>query len=219
MVTICGIDEAGRGPVLGPMVLAGVVISEDRLPELVKLGVKDSKLIAPKKREELYKKIIDLVDNYTIIEVSPNQIDQKNESGTNLNQLEAIKIAQILNKLKPDKAILDSPEPTAAKFGVMVNKLLNGQDIEIISEHKADMNYPVCSAASILAKVARDRSIKKIEQEIGYKIGSGYPADPNTKHFLQNHYSDDKHIQYIRTCWSTYQKLNGTKLQSNLKNW
>ncbi len=219
MVRVCGVDEAGRGPVLGPMVMAGVVISEDKTDKLKALGVKDSKLIAPKKRELLYDQIIEMVDSYSIVEVSPNEIDQKKESGTNLNQLEALKIAQIINTLKPDKAILDSPEPTAEKFGIMVSKLLDKKDIEIVSEHKADMNYPVCSAASILAKVTRDRAVRKIEQEIGHPIGSGYPADPNTKNFLQNHYSDDKHIQHIRTCWATYKKLKGTKKQANLSNW
>jgi len=213
---ICGVDEAGRGPVMGPMIIAGVTISEDKLPELKALGVKDSKLITPKKREEMYNQIINLVDSYHIIEISPNEIDQKNENGTNLNQLEALKIAQVLNELKPDKAILDSPEPTAEKFGIMVNELINNKNIEIISEHKADINHPVCSAASILAKVTRDRAVKKIEKEIGYCVGSGYPADPKCKEFLKEHYSDDKHSHCIRTCWSTYKKLKGIKKQANL---
>ena len=219
MAIICGCDEAGKGPVLGPLVLAGVAISEDKLPQLKEMGVKDSKLLTPKKRLELYDKIIELVDNYCILEVSPNEIDQCNKDGTNLNQLEAIKIAHILTELKPNKAILDSPEPTAEKFGIMVNALLNGEDINIISEHKADVTFPICSAASILAKVTRDNTIKCIAKEIGHDIGSGYPADPKCKEFLEKHYSDDKHINHIRTCWSTYQKLKKKKSQANLDNW
>jgi ribonuclease HII len=213
---ICGLDEAGRGPILGPMVMAGVAISEDKQDKLKELGVTDSKLLSPKRREALYEEIIELADSYHIIEISANEIDQMNESGTNLNQLEAIKIAEILLKLKPDKVYVDSPEPTAAKFGDMILAHMNGFLPEIIAEHGADLKYCTSSAASILAKVTRDRAVRKIEKEIGHPIGSGYPADPNTKQFLQNHYSDDKHIDYIRTCWSTYKRLQKKKKQASL---
>jgi ribonuclease HII len=217
MAIICGVDEAGRGPVMGPMVLAGVSISEDKLDKLKDLGVKDSKLLTPKRRFELYDKIIELVDNYCIIEVSPNEIDQCNADGTNLNQLEAIKIAYILTELKPDKVFVDSPEPAKGgkKFGGMISAHLNGISPEIIAEHGADIKYPVSSAASILAKVTRDNTIKCIEKEIGHCIGSGYPADPKCKEFLEKHY-EDKHVHHIRTCWSTYQKLMKKKSQCNL---
>jgi len=196
--------------------MAGVAISEDKQDKLKELGVTDSKLLSPKRREALFDKIIELVDSYHIIEISANEIDQMNESGTNLNQLEALKIAEILMKLKPDKVFVDSPEPTAHKFAGMISQHLNGFNPEIIAEHGADLKYPTSSAASILAKVTRDRSVRKIEKEIGHPIGSGYPADPNTKQFLQNHYLDDKHIDYIRTCWSTYKKLKKEKKQSSL---
>jgi ribonuclease HII len=201
------------------MVMAGVAISEDKLDQLKALGVTDSKLLSPKRREAMYDKIIELADSYCIIEISPNEIDEMNISGTNLNQLEAIKIAEILMKLKPDKVYVDSPEPTSHKFGTMILSHMNGFAPEIIAEHGADFTYPVCSASSILAKVTRDRAVKRIEKEIGYPIGSGYPADPNTKHFLQNHYSDDKHINYVRTCWSTYKKLKKQKNQASLGDW
>jgi ribonuclease HII len=216
MTLVCGLDEAGRGPILGPMVMAGVAISEDKSDQLKALGVTDSKLLSPKRREALYDKIIELADSYSIIEISPNEIDEMNISGTNLNQLEALKIAEILMKLKPDKVYVDSPEPTASKFGVMILAHMNGFAPEIIAEHGADLKYPTSSAASILAKVTRDRAVRKIEKQIGHPIGSGYPADPNTKHFLQKHYSDDEHINYVRTCWSTYKKLQKKKNQSSL---
>jgi ribonuclease HII len=218
---VCGVDEAGRGPVIGPMVMAGVAIAEEKLPELKALGVKDSKLLSPKRRQELYKQIIELVDNYSIIEISPNEIDQRNADGTNLNQLEALKIAEILTALKPDKVYVDSPEPAngGKKFGDMILSHMNCKTPEIIAEHGADMKYPTSSAASILAKVTRDNAVKCISKEIGHCIGSGYPADPKCKEFLKTHYSDDKHINHIRTCWSTYQKLKKKKSQANLDNW
>jgi ribonuclease HII len=220
MVIICGIDEAGRGPVIGPMVLAGIAISEDKLPALKKLGVKDSKLLTPKKRVELYDKIIDLVDDYSIIEVSAQEIDQKNAFGVNLNQLEAMKIAQLLTNLKPDKVFVDSPEPAngGKKFGDMISNHMDGNIPTIIAEHGADLKYPVSSAASILAKVTRDNAVKCIEKEIGYDIGSGYPADPKCKAFLENHMKDD-HIHHIRQCWITYKMIKAKRAQSNLDNW
>ncbi|MBT4114515.1 ribonuclease HII [Candidatus Woesearchaeota archaeon] len=217
MVIICGCDEAGRGPVLGPMVLAGVSISEDRRHELTEIGVKDSKLLTAKKRDQLYDQIIKIADNYSIVEVSPDEIDQCNADGINLNQLEAIKIAHILTELKPDRVYVDSPEPAKGgqKFGDMIVTHMHGKTPEIIAEHGADAKYEVASAASILAKVTRDNAVRCISKEIGHDIGSGYPADPKCKEFLEKHYKD-KHVHHIRTCWSTYQKLKRTKAQTNL---
>lgn len=215
---ICGCDEAGRGPVIGPMVLAGVAISKKKLPKLKKLGVKDSKLLTPKRREELYKEIIKLVDGYSIVEVSPQEIDQRNAVGTNLNKLEAIKIAQILTELKPDQVIVDSPEPTKSqKFAHMILEYME-EEPKITAEHKADLNYPVCAAASILAKVTRDNAVRAIEKEIGHSIGSGYQSDPKCQEFLKNHFNDD-HLHHIRKCWVTYKMLKNKKSQTNLADW
>ena len=80
-----GIDEAGRGPVVGPLVIAAVVVDESKLSNLETLGVKDSKKLSPKKREELFKEIIRLVDDYFILEISPEEID--NREGT-MNEFE-----------------------------------------------------------------------------------------------------------------------------------
>ena len=218
------------------MVIAGVAISEKKLPKLKKLGVRDSKLLTPKQRFKLYDKIIKLVDSYSIIEISPQEIDQRNAVGTNLNQLEAIKIAQILTELKPDKVFVDSPEPNRAqKFGDMILQYLDGDSWrrsvsdggvqqghgllpEIIAEHKSDILYPIVSAASILAKVTRDLAVQQIEKEIGKPIGSGYPSDPICQEFLDKHFNDN-HIHHIRKCWVTYQVLKEKKTQSNLTNW
>jgi len=201
------------------MVIVGVAISDRKLPKLKKLGVRDSKLLTPKQRFKLYDKIIKLVDNYSIIEISPQEIDQRNAVGTNLNKLEAIKIAQILTDLKPDKVFVDSPEPKRAqKFGDMISNYMDGDIPEIVAEHGADSTYEVCSAASILAKVTRDLAVQQIEKEIGKPIGSGYPSDPICQEFLDKHFND-KHIHHIRKCWVTYQVLKDKKSQTNLENW
>lgn len=205
---ICGIDEAGRGPVIGPLVMAGVVLPKDKIPLLKNLGVKDSKLVPKSKRQKLFDEIIKLADSYCIVEASPKEIDQHNAVGTNLNQLEAMKAAKIVQKLLPNKVILDSPEPAngGKKFGYMVRKHLSpelAKSIEIVAEHKADMNYLIVGAASILAKVTRDKRIVEIKKLAGIDFGSGYPSDPLCKKFLEEHFEGNI-SEHIRKCWGPY---------------
>ena len=114
---ICGIDEAGRGPVIGPMVMAGVLIDEKDEEKLKKLGVKDSKLLEPETREKLFKKILAVAKDYKIISLTPDIIDDALKSdNTNLNRLEAATTAEILNHLKPDRAIIDLPEKNPKRY-------------------------------------------------------------------------------------------------------
>ena len=212
---ICGIDEAGRGPIVGPMVMAGGPASKEQLTELEKLGIKDSKLLTKDQREELYDKIINIVDNYEIIPVSAQEIDNYNFSGINLNKMEAIVAGKIINKLSPKKVWVDSPEPAngGAKFGLMIQEHLK-IECEIIAEHKADLNYVIAGAASILAKVYRDRQLDKIKSEIGADVGSGYPHDPLCVAYLKNNFKGPIN-KYLRKCWSTYKNLEKQN-QTNL---
>ena len=213
---ICGIDEAGRGPFVGPLVMAGVSVTEDKIETLKSMGIKDSKLIPPARREELFDEIIKLVDSYDIIEISASEIDEYQDRGINLNQMEARVAAKIINKLKPSKVYVDSPEPAngGAKFGIMINEFLNVQP-EMIAEHGADHKYVVAGAASILAKVSRDREVARIVEEIGADIGSGYPHDPRCKAYLAENFRGPIH-KYLRKCWSTYKRLNEAQGQMNL---
>jgi len=126
MTLICGIDEAGRGPVIGPMVIAGVLIEEEKLQKLKSLGVKDSKLLTKKKRNQLFKKIIKTIKQYKILILPPKEIDNALESDDlNLNWLEAHKSAEIINKLKPDKVIVDSPSNNCEAYTRYLRKLLH----------------------------------------------------------------------------------------------
>ncbi len=213
---ICGIDEAGRGPIVGPLVMAGVSVTEDKIETLKEMGIKDSKLIPPARREELFDEIIAFVDSYNIIEISASEIDEYQDKGINLNQMEARVAAKIINKLKPSKVYVDSPEPAngGAKFGIMINEFLNVQP-EMIAEHGADTKYVVAGAASILAKVSRDREVARIVEEIGAEIGSGYPHDPRCKSYLEENFRGPIH-KYLRKCWSTYKRLNEAENQMDL---
>lgn len=212
---ICGIDDAGRGPVIGPLVMAGILIEEKDEPKLRKIKVKDSKLLTPKQRTFLFPKIIKIVEDYKIVIVSPQEVDRavKKDDGLNLNWLEANKSIEIIEKLKPDLAILDSPSNNIKAYKSYVEHHLKYKT-QIQAEHKADLNYPVVSAASILAKVTRDKEIEKIKKQIGIDFGSGYMTDPKTTEFLTN--SCDKYPEIFRHSWYPCKKIMDMKKQQKL---
>jgi len=205
---ICGVDEAGRGPIIGPMVIAGTSANEENIELLKKIGVKDSKLISKTKRDELYEEVKKLT-KYEIVILDAEKIDEYNFSGTNLNQMEAKYIAKIIDKLNADLSIIDSPEPNPKKFEKMIEERMKNK-LKLIAEHKADANHTIAAAASILAKVTRDRIIEEISKEVGKNIGSGYPSDPITKKFLEENFRG-KVNKYLRKCWKTYQNLEKPK--------
>ena len=92
---VCGVDDAGRGSVLGPLVIAGISIEKSKIKQLVKIGVKDSKQLSPQSREKLYKQILSIVDGYHVAKISPRIID-KSVSKNLLNQLEANYMAKVI---------------------------------------------------------------------------------------------------------------------------
>ncbi len=214
MNLILGIDEAGRGPVIGPLVMAGVLIEEEKEQELKGLGVKDSKLINPKRRVFLFDKIRKLARRYDILIIDPKEIDDAlNSDSLNLNWLEANKTVELINRLKPNKVILDCPSPNVAKYRRYVYELLDDKNIDIVSEHKADLKYPVVSAASILAKVTRDREIEKIKKKYG-DIGPGYSSNPITQKFLKENWN--KHPEIFRKSWISWKNHKNAKNQKKL---
>ena len=214
---ICGIDEAGRGPVLGPMVVAGVKVEDDIL--LRKIGVKDSKKLTPNRREKLAEEIKKIAD-YEIQIIPAEEIDVLREEMT-LNVLEAKLFATIIEKLLPTNMRSSTTDSIAKDFVVYVDAadvneenfkryILNelGVEMNIVSEHNADERYPVVSAASILAKTTRDEEIRKIEEEIGKQIGSGYPSDPVTINFLKEWMKEHGELPpYTRRSWKTARRI------------
>lgn len=214
---VCGVDESGKGPLIGPLVIAGINVKESNISKLKDLEIKDSKLHSPARREELFEKIKEIADSFHIIQVPAEEIDSRASVGTNLNQLEALKAANILDELKPDKAYVDSPtSPDGSYFEKMIRESLKNQDIEIKTGHRYDSKFKVVSAASILAKVTRDREVQKIQEEVGEEIGSGYPADQITRKFLREHWNN-KVSKYIRKTWSTWKDYKAMKDQQRLE--
>ena len=177
---VCGVDDAGRGSVLGPLVIAGIVIKQTKINQLKKQGIRDSKKLTPLARERLYKKIINIVDDYYVTRISPKIID-KSVFNHSLNHLEARYMAKVISKLSPSIAFVDSCDVNPHRFGKEISKLTFRSKIK--SYHHADSKFVVVSAASILAKVSRDRAITKLKKK--YNIGSGYPSDPKTKAFVK----------------------------------
>ena len=199
---VCGIDEAGRGPIIGPMVMAGVLTDGDGAVELKSVGAKDSKLLSSGRREVLFSKIKAIVKDYRVVVVSPSEIDSAvNSKSTNLNWLEARKAALILNALKPEVFFVDCPSPDALGYRNYLLQLLSYSPVKAVVEHKADVNYVECSAASILAKVVRDAEIESIKKRVG-DFGSGYLSDPKTVRFFEAHASDFPEI--FRKSWAPY---------------
>jgi ribonuclease HII len=208
---ICGVDEAGKGSVLGPLVVAAVaVLSEDALDDL---GVKDSKLLSPKERERLYP-LIRKRCRVVTVRLDAREIDAIRAEMT-LNSAVARVHAQAIAKLSPARAYVDACDVNCFRYAEMVKNNLD-QVCEIVSEHHADEKFPVVSAASIIAKVTRDRAIATLSKKYG-EIGSGYPSDPVTIRFLRSWIDEHKTPPPIaRKSWKTVSAILAKKSQSRL---
>ena len=204
-----------KGPIIGPMVMCGISIKEQDLALLKDIKVKDSKLLKKQERNILFEKI-NKISNPNISIVTPPVIDNAvfGMDGLNLNYLEALKTSEILNELNPDKAIIDLPSRNLETYKNFILKHLKNKKIELVLEHKADLNHEIVSAASIIAKVTRDNEIEKIKSKLNVDFGSGYLSDPKTKDFLKKYH--DKHSEIFRKSWTPYKELIENKNQSNL---
>jgi ribonuclease HII len=210
---IAGVDEAGRGCVVGPLVVAGVMMNVEVLPILTELGVKDSKLLTPQKRELLYPAILQLTEKVHIIKVQPCQIDVAVESARRLhklNRLEAQTMAQIIEELKPDEVFVDAADTVEHRFGNHIRECLKTKT-RIVSRHKADRIFPVVSAASIIAKVERDREVAALRAEWG-DFGSGYLTDDKTMAFLRRLLeNNDDYPSFVRKSWKPAKRAKSEK--------
>ena len=204
---VCGVDDAGRGSVLGPLVIAGISIERSKIKHLSEIGVRDSKQLSPARRENLYKKIIDIVDDYYVAKISPRLIDQSVKKNQ-LNNLEAEYMAKVISKLQPDSSYVDSCDVNPVRFGKKISKL--AQSGKIYSRHHADSKFAVVSAASIIAKVNRDKEIEKLRKK--YDLGSGYPSDSKTMKFVSNWiFTNKKAPQFVRASWKPVKLLLSKK--------
>ncbi len=213
---VAGVDEAGRGPVIGPMVMAIASIKEEDLFKLQTLGVKDSKLLTCKRRDEMLKVINDICV-VAVKKISPGMIDTAVRSPSdNLNWLEARTAAELINKITSDKVILDCPSTNLASYRDYIQSRVKNKKTDVIVEHKADLNHLIVGAASIAAKIARDKEIDRISKELEIDIGSGYPSDPKTQKFVMEYWDKEKYNSSIRKSWDTWQKHDLKRKQKSL---
>ena len=206
---ILGLDEAGRGPVIGPMVIAGVLVRRKNIVYLNSLGVRDSKLLSPNAREKLADSIRQIADKIMIIEISPEEIDQRFALRKTLNTLEAEYMAKLIAYLKPDRVYVDAADVKAERFTKTIKSFLPDlmKKIRITSEHKADKTYPIVSAASIIAKVRRDKIVAELKKIYG-DFGTGYPSDKRTIRFLENYVKKYRKLPgCVRKTWLTARKI------------
>ncbi len=217
-----GIDEAGRGPLIGPLVICAAAIKKGDEGKLKEIGVKDSKLLTEKQREEILKSLTGLI-HYELVMIQPSEIDEAVTSETtNLNWLEANHGAALLNKLdaKLDndvvESIIDCPSTNIDAYKNYFQERVDNKDIKLIVEHKADFNYLIVGAASIIAKVAREKELEKLRKKFKLDFGSGYPADPKTKKFADENWNNSKISHLFRKSWETYRKIATRGNQKNL---
>ena len=204
MALIAGVDEAGKGSVIGHMCVGGVMTSDEKIIE--RLGLRDSKKLTPKQRQKLAIKIEKDADKVFVLTVSANQIDELRRVMT-MNKILVLCAAKVLEELKPDIAYLDAPDVKPQRFADHVTEKYRHKT-QIISEHRADENYPIVATASIIAKVRRDKLIEELKEKTGYEIGSGYPADPKTKKFMQEWiHTHDTYPSFVRKSWKTTKRL------------
>lgn len=217
---IAGVDDAGRGAVIGPLVIAGILVDEKGLEEIEALGVRDSKTITPKRREYLAAEILKLVKDHYKVKLPPKDIDHVVETGKKLhrlNRLEAKAMAEVISHLKPDIAYIDASDVLPERFSRHIIEELPFE-VKIVSKHKADKIYPVVSAASIVAKVERDRSISDLRREYG-EFGSGYASDRRTIKFLEEWMkTHDDYPYFVRRSWAPAKRIKAaySKFQKRL---
>lgn len=205
MTTILGIDEAGRGSVIGPLVVGGFLVRSDRLAALRAAGARDSKSLSRTRREEVYT-ALGAIGAHRAIAISPPEIDRFVARG-GLNRLEAREFARLVRELSPDTVRVDACDANALRFGALVGRLAGGK-VPVVARHRADRDDPVVGAASIVAKVERDRRVARLRQRLGVDFGSGYPSDPRTVDFLRSEQvCGGARPTFVRWSWETMQRV------------
>ena len=209
-----GVDEAGRGSILGPLVVAGVSAEESAIEALREAGVKDSKLLSAKRRAALYDEIVRRAASVHWVAIMPSEIDAYVVYGRKyrkLNYLEAIHMAAVISRLGASKVFVDAPDTNPGRFGREISEMLDPCP-KIVAEHKADSRYVVVGAASIVAKVERDRAVAALRGLHG-DFGSGYPSDDDTIDYLRE-YVRRQGCQppFSRVSWKTWSRILVTTL-------
>ncbi|MEE1118248.1 ribonuclease HII [Methanosphaera sp.] len=198
---VLGIDEAGRGSVIGPLVIGGVLMKRKKLRFLDRIGVKDSKKLSSKTRTTISRKIKKITEFKTVI-ITADEIDNLRNSGTNLNKIETNAMTEIIKHFNPDLCCIDCIDVNEERFHNRIQHI--NHKMKVITEHKADDTYNIVSAASIIAKVERDKQLAIIRNEYG-AVGSGYPSDKHTISYLKS--LKGEYPPIVRQTWNTIKNI------------
>jgi len=186
-------------------VVGGFCLSADRLDDLVAIGAKDSKALSATARERVFAGL-DRVGTMAHVVLSPRTVDAAVRRGK-LNDLEAKAFAQLVHELSPDVAYVDACDPNELRFGARVARLAGGT-ARVVARHHADRDFPVVGAASIVAKVRRDRAMARLRERLGEGLGSGYPSDARTIQFVRLALAElPRTPSWVRSSWATMQRV------------
>ena len=211
----CGVDEAGRGPMFGPLVVGAVFCEDDAV--LREIGVKDSKKLTPAARDRLFEQIESAVPYWCTVPISAEEIDLKMKTQS-LNLIEQDLFVEAVSRRPADVTYADCPDVDTERFGRVMSVKLDGR--KVIAAHKADDLYPVVSAASIMAKVTRDRMIDDLRKEFDCEIGSGYPSDRVTAEFIEKWIKDNGCAPpHTRTSWEPVKKMISARRMTKISDW
>lgn len=210
-----GVDEAGRGPVLGPLVVAGVAGRPDQVPT----RVGDSKQLAPQPRRDLAERIHEGPLEVAVAEIPADELNQRMSDGESLDAIEAQAFARVLDQLSVQAAVVDLVGSDPEAFEADLLDRLR-EPLELTARARADETDPLVGAGSIVAKVRRDARIQALADDVGADIGSGYPSDPTTRTFLETwRGTSAKPPPFARTAWSTLDDLGfGQKRLTGVEN-
>lgn len=146
------------------------------------------------------------------------KIDDYRAKGINLDKIEAMKVAEIIDMSGANIVYVDSLEQNSKKFKQLIVKHLQNKDVELVVENYMDESVPVVSAASIIAKVERDRVVEEIKQKVGFDFGAGYSHDSRTIDFVEALLKKSSKLpNYVRQSWITTQVLKEKSWQRKLK--
>lgn len=218
-ILVFGVDEAGRGAVVGPLCIAAVVVEEEEEKRFDDMGVKDSKKLSRGRREELEGRIKETAEDFAVVKISAGVIDEE-MNRKSLNLIEGERMAELIETLRPDRAIVDATEAKTENVKRSIQGLLSDEveeEVEVVAENRADENHRVVSAASVLAKVTRDNSVSGLEEDLDEEIGNGYPSDERTRKFLHRIIEKQGSFpEVVRESWVTAERIIEKKKQGNL---
>ncbi len=206
---VAGIDEAGRGPMIGPLVVCGISMFPDDVPKLEELGVRDSKRLTAKRRAYLATQIREIARRISLRRIPADEIDALRGSGTSLNSIEVDAFASIVDELAPTIVYMDAADVIESRFAetVAARSKVPTTKCKFVAQHRADSTYPIVSAASIVAKVTRDAEIRKYHEIYG-DFGSGYPTDPKSIAFVRDLIESEVELPpIVRKSWKSIERI------------